>query len=86
MHARTTLIAKAARLPELVPGDLLGVRRSGAYGPSASPVYFLSHGHPAEVVLRRGRSYLVRRRDTVDDVLGKQSTHPDLPRSPRTHP
>jgi diaminopimelate decarboxylase len=54
------------------------VRRSGAYGPSASPVYFLSHGHPAEVVVLRGRSYLVRRRDTVDDVLAKQSTHPDL--------
>jgi diaminopimelate decarboxylase len=41
-------------------------------------VYFLSHGYPAEVVVRRGRTYLVRRRDTVDDVLAKQSTHPDL--------
>jgi diaminopimelate decarboxylase len=71
-------VAKGARLPALETGDLLGVRRSGAYGPSASPVYFLSHGHPAEVVVLRGRSYLVRRRDTVDDVLAKQSTHPDL--------
>ena len=71
-------VAKGAQLPELAPDDLLGVRRSGAYGPSASPVYFLSHGYPAEVVLRRGRSYLVRGRDTVDDVLAKQSTHPDL--------
>ncbi|MFC0541610.1 type III PLP-dependent enzyme [Kutzneria chonburiensis] len=71
-------VAKGARLPSLEAGDLLGVRRSGAYGPSASPVYFLSHGHPAEVVVRHGRTYLVRRRDTVDDVLAKQSTHPDL--------
>jgi len=71
-------VAKGARLPSLQPGDLLGVRRSGAYGPSASPVYFLSHGYPAEVVVRRGRTYLVRRRDTVDDVLAKQCTHPDL--------
>jgi diaminopimelate decarboxylase len=73
-------IAKAALLPALAPGDLLGVRRSGAYGPTASPGLFLSHGYPAEVVLRRGRSYLVRGRDTVDDVLAKQSTHPDLSR------
>lgn len=73
-------VAKAARLPALAAGDLLGVRRSGAYGPSASPVFFLSHGHPAEVVLLRGRSYLVRDRDTVADVVAKQSTHPDLSR------
>ena len=75
-------VAKAARLPDLAIGDLLGIRRSGAYGPSASPVYFLSHGHPAEVLLRRGRSYLVRSRDTVEDVLAKQITHPDLGAAP----
>jgi diaminopimelate decarboxylase len=74
------LLAKAAALPELAEGDLLGVRRSGAYGPSASPVYFLSHGHPAEVLLLRGESYLVRRRDTVEDLLASQATHPDLSR------
>jgi diaminopimelate decarboxylase len=71
-------IAKGVRLPELAVGDLIGVGRSGAYGPSASPGYFLSHGYPAEVLVLRGRSYLVRSRDTVDDVLAKQSTHPDL--------
>ena len=71
-------VAKAARLPELAIGDLLGIGRSGAYGPSASPVYFLSHGYPAEVIIRHGRSYLVRSRDTVEDVLAKHHTHPDL--------
>ncbi|MFB8029049.1 MULTISPECIES: type III PLP-dependent enzyme [unclassified Streptomyces] len=71
-------VAKGVALPGLRPGDLIGVLRSGAYGPSASPVYFLSHGYPAEVVLRGGRSYLVRRRDTVEDVLGRQETHPEL--------
>ncbi|MGV9943179.1 type III PLP-dependent enzyme [Streptomyces sp. NPDC003401] len=76
-------VAKSVALPELRPGDLLGILRSGAYGPSASPVYFLSHGYPAEVVLRRGRTYLVRRRDTLDDILGKQSTHPELGRTDR---
>ncbi|MFJ9718471.1 type III PLP-dependent enzyme [Streptomyces sp. NPDC101213] len=76
-------VAKSVALPELRPGDLIGVLRSGAYGPSASPVYFLSHGYPAEVVLRRGRTYLVRRRDTLDDILGRQSTHPELGRTDR---
>jgi diaminopimelate decarboxylase len=71
-------VAKAVRLPDLAVGDLLGVRRSGAYGPSASPAYFLSHGYPAEVLVRRGTAYLVRRRDTVDDLLSRQATHPDL--------
>lgn len=77
-------IVKNAMLPALQPGDLIGVRRSGAYGPSASPVYFLSHGYPAEVLVLHGRSYLVRRRDTVEDMLAAQSTHPDLSARPRS--
>jgi diaminopimelate decarboxylase len=76
-------IAKGVVLPRLEPGDLVGVRSSGAYGPSASPVYFLSHGYPAEVLVLGGRSYLVRRRDTLEDILGKQSTHPDLSQAGR---
>ncbi len=74
-------IAKGVLLPRLEPGDLVGVRSSGAYGPSASPVYFLSHGYPAEVLVLGGRTYLVRRRDTLEDILGPQSTHPDLSRA-----
>lgn len=75
-------VAKAVRLPELAVGDLIGVRRSGAYGPSASPAYFLSHGYPAEVLVRAGTAYLVRRRDTVDDLLSRQATHPHLTGTP----
>ncbi|MEV8504560.1 type III PLP-dependent enzyme [Actinoplanes sp. NPDC051475] len=66
------VVAKGAALPPLRPGDLLGVHRSGAYGPSASPVLFLSHGHPAEVVVHRGQPYLVRDRDRPDDLMNKQ--------------
>ncbi|GAA4715843.1 type III PLP-dependent enzyme [Phytohabitans rumicis] len=65
-------LGKAVELPELRVGDLVGVLRSGAYGPSASPVLFLSHGHPAEVLVDGGRSHLVRRRDTADDLLRQQ--------------
>lgn len=66
------VIARQAALPEVRPGDLIGVERSGAYGPSASPVLFLSHGHPAEVIVLDGTAHLVRHRDTLDDMLRPQ--------------
>ncbi|MER6030921.1 type III PLP-dependent enzyme [Streptomyces sp. NPDC001851] len=66
------VIGKRVALPEVAPGDLIGVERSGAYGPSASPGLFLSHGFPAEVMVHDGTAHLVRRRDTLDDLLGKQ--------------
>ncbi|TDB82791.1 alanine racemase [Micromonospora sp. KC721] len=66
------VIGKQVALPEVRPGDLIGVERSGAYGPSASPVLFLSHGHPAEVLVLDGVAHLVRRADTVDDLLRPQ--------------
>jgi diaminopimelate decarboxylase len=66
------LLAKRVRLPEVRAGDLLGVERSGAYGPSASPGLFLSHGYPAEVLVHQGVPHLVRERDRSDDLLAKQ--------------
>jgi diaminopimelate decarboxylase len=65
-------LAKNAMLPPLVPGDLIGVGRSGAYGPTASPVLFLSHGYPAEVLVHEGTSYLIRDRDQPADLLQRQ--------------
>lgn len=70
-------LGKSVDLPPLRPGDLVGVLRSGAYGPSASPVLFLSHGHPAEVIVHNGRSHLVRDRDHAEDLLRGQHL-PDL--------
>lgn len=66
------VVAKRVHLPVVEVGDLLGVQRSGAYGPTASPVQFLSHGYPAEVLVRHGVAHLVRRRDTAEDLLGRQ--------------
>ncbi|MFD8233734.1 diaminopimelate decarboxylase [Streptomyces sp. NPDC059696] len=65
-------IVKKARLPEVRPGDLLGIERSGAYGPTASPGLFLSHGYPAEVLVHDGQVSLVRERDTPEDILSRQ--------------
>ncbi|MET8234292.1 type III PLP-dependent enzyme [Micromonospora sp. NPDC005298] len=66
-----TLLKRAA-LPPLRVGDLLGITRSGAYGPSASPGMFLGHGFPAEVLVRDGEAHLVRSRDLPEDLLRNQ--------------
>lgn len=65
-------LLKNVAMPKLVPGDLIGVERSGAYGPTASPGLFLSHGYPAEVLVHEGRAHLVRRRDSPEDLLANQ--------------
>lgn len=66
------VVAKKVQLPEVRPGDLLAVERSGAYGPTASPGLFLSHGFPAEVLVHDGQAHLVRARDSTEDLLAKQ--------------
>ncbi|GGR44789.1 diaminopimelate decarboxylase [Streptomyces cinereoruber] len=65
-------LGKKVGLPTLREGDLIGVERSGAYGPTASPVNFLSHGYPAEVLIDEGRAHLVRTADSAEDLLAKQ--------------
>ena len=45
------LLAERMELARAVPGDLIVVLQSGAYGRSASPLGFLSHPEPAEVLV-----------------------------------
>jgi len=45
------IVADKVRLPSAEPGDLIVVRQSGAYGLSASPLGFLSHPEPKELLL-----------------------------------
>ncbi|MFI5776802.1 type III PLP-dependent enzyme [Nocardia sp. NPDC051570] len=68
-------LAKDISLPPVRPGDLLGVLRSGAYGPSASPVLFLGHGAPAEILVHHGQCYRIRDRDRPEDLLRPQHLH-----------
>ncbi len=66
------VLGKKIMLPPVRPGDLVGILRSGAYGPTASPVLFLSHGYPAEVLVHDGRPHLVSERDEPADLLRRQ--------------
>lgn len=70
-------LARKARLPAIAAGDLVAVLQSGAYGLTASPVGFLSHPMPAEVLVDGGEARLVRERGTYE--------HPivPLPAAPR---
>jgi diaminopimelate decarboxylase len=43
-------MARAARIPRAEPGDLVGFFASGAYSYAASPLLFLSHDTPLELV------------------------------------
>lgn len=45
------LLADRMALPSARAGDLVVIFQSGAYGPTASPAAFLSHGGPAEVLV-----------------------------------
>lgn len=44
-------LASGISLPALGEGDLIAVHNSGAYGLTASPVHFISHAPPSEVLV-----------------------------------
>ena len=63
------VLAREARLPAADVGDLVGIFQSGAYARTASPLGFLSHPSPAEVLVYNGHSCLIRRRGTYADLF-----------------
>lgn len=63
------VLGRQTALPAVEPGDIIAVLQSGAYGLSASPVGFLSHPMPAEVLVRNGTPRLIRSRGDFDAPL-----------------
>ncbi len=53
-------LGRQTHLPHVTQGDLIAVLQSGAYGLSASPVGFLSHPMPAEILVRNGQHRCIR--------------------------
>ncbi|MFM8450518.1 MAG: diaminopimelate decarboxylase family protein, partial [Haliscomenobacter sp.] len=60
------------KLPEVREGDILCIHNAGAYGFSMASNYN-SRLRPAEVLLFRGKDYLIRERETMDDILRHQT-------------
>jgi diaminopimelate decarboxylase len=52
-------LGHAVELPTLDEGDLIGIHSSGAYGLTVSPIHFISHPPPKEIVVEsaQGQSY-----------------------------
>lgn len=55
-------LGRNVAISEVEPGDLIGIMNCGAYGLSASPVLFLGHTAPAEIVHLGGRCALAASR------------------------
>jgi diaminopimelate decarboxylase len=62
-------LGRDVRLPTAQVGDLVGVFQSGAYGRTASPMSFLSHATPPEVLVAGGVDRLIRRRGLHEDLF-----------------
>jgi diaminopimelate decarboxylase len=63
-------IARDRKILKLSPGDLIAVMTAGAYGFVASSNYN-SRLRPAEVLIEGKNYYLIRKRETFDDLLSK---------------
>lgn len=60
-------LATQISLPEIKLGDVLAIQNSGAYGYTASPLLFLGHPTPKEVVFTKEETRLVRKSFNLED-------------------
>lgn len=67
----TDTFAWDRKINEIREGDILAFKNAGAYGHVMASNYN-SRVRPAEVMVLDGKDYLIRRRETVDDLLGTQ--------------
>jgi len=61
-------LAKDRNLPPLNPGDLVVIKSAGAYGFAMSSNYN-TRGRAAEVAVKGGEDFLIRRRESFEDVV-----------------
>jgi diaminopimelate decarboxylase len=71
-------LAKDRRLPPVQRGDLLAVFTAGAYGMAMASNYN-SQPLPAEVLVDGGTARLIRRRQTITEMLAPEAEPPDSP-------
>jgi diaminopimelate decarboxylase len=67
----TDTLGADRKLNEVREGDLLVLKNAGAYGYSMASNYN-SRFRPAEVLVLNGQAHLIRKRDTLDDILRNQ--------------
>ena len=52
-------LGRQVKFRGLEAGDLIGIRSSGAYGATASPIHFISHAPPKEIIVETVRGNLL---------------------------
>lgn len=67
----TDTFAWDRKMSEVKEGDILAFHNAGAYGFTMSSNYN-SRFRPAEVLVHEGKDYLIRQRETLDDILRNQ--------------
>jgi diaminopimelate decarboxylase len=65
------VFARDRLLPEAAPGDLLAILDTGAYGMSLASNYN-TRPRPAEVLVDGNRATVIRRRESLDDLLRQE--------------
>ena len=60
-------------LPSIETGDLICILKSGAYGLSYSPIHFLGHRTPLELLSIDNENFIIRDRGKDDDLLLNQN-------------
>jgi len=73
----TDSFAYDRKLNEVREGDILAFQNAGAYGYTMSSNYN-SRFRPAEILIHKGKDYLIRKRETMDDLLKNQVEIPEL--------
>ncbi|WP_373839855.1 diaminopimelate decarboxylase [Methanospirillum sp.] len=67
------ILAHDRELPHVVSGDLVAILDTGAYGYSMASQYN-GRGRCAEVLVRNGQAELMRRAETIDDLMATLKT------------
>jgi diaminopimelate decarboxylase len=57
-------------LPSFSEGDVVAILNAGAYGFSMASLYN-TRPRPAEVLVTDGRARLIRKRETIEDLVGE---------------
>jgi diaminopimelate decarboxylase len=66
-------LARDVKIPAATVGDLIGIFQSGAYGRTASPLGFLSHPLPGEILVSNGKAFLLNSGGTGEDLYTQVS-------------
>lgn len=69
----TDTLGANRRINEISEGDILAFSNAGAYCYSMASNYN-SRYRPAEVLVKDGKDYLIRKRETIEDILRNQET------------